>query len=253
MHARTVGLLALALLLSATGSGRAQFAQPSSPPPSGFVSPYAIMYTLRSAGFYPLAPPLREGATYAARAADDRGTLVRVVLDARTGAIRDVTRIMPGPGAYGGGPGVYRGGPGPYEGRPRYGGGPYGDVGMLPPPDDGPQPYGEGPEFDASEAPPGEEEMVPRSVLPGPPHPAARPTVTILLPRPRPTMLASHPADAAKPELTSNDAPSATRDAKPAATDQKPEAKADVTSTVAPAAPIPVKPGKAPAGPPIND
>ena len=60
------------------------------------------MRTLRSAGFDPLAPPLREGTIYVARATDYRGILMRVVLDARTGAIRDANRIVPGPGNYAG-------------------------------------------------------------------------------------------------------------------------------------------------------
>ena len=70
-------------------------------PVSGFVSSYEIMRTIRAAGFEPLAPPLREGTDYVLRATDFRGILMRVVVDARTAAIRDVTRIVPGPGRYG--------------------------------------------------------------------------------------------------------------------------------------------------------
>jgi hypothetical protein len=234
---------------------------PPSSQPSGFVSPYEIMYSLRSAGFDPLAPPLREGPTYVARAADDRGILVRVVLDARTGAIRDVTQIVAGPGTYGREPGAYGGGPGPYgdepgtygDGAGTYGGRAYGAVGMPP------SPYGEPPEFDASEEPLGAEEGAPRSALPSP-HPVGRATVAILppLPRPRPApapavLASSHPSDAAKPQPASSDVAVAKPDPKPAAADQKPDAKPDVTSTVAPATPVPAKPGKAPVGPPIND
>ena len=70
---------------------------PSQPKPvTGFVPAFEIMRTARSAGFDPLAPPLREGTTYVLRATDYRGILMRVVLDARTGTIRDVTRIVPG-------------------------------------------------------------------------------------------------------------------------------------------------------------
>jgi hypothetical protein len=69
--------------------------------PPGFVPPYEIARIARSAGFDPLAPPLREGTTYVLRATDFRGILMRVVIDARTGAIRDVNRIVPGPGRYG--------------------------------------------------------------------------------------------------------------------------------------------------------
>ena len=78
--------------------------------PPGFVPPYEIARIARSAGFDPLAPPLREGTTYVVRATDFRGILMRVVIDARTGAIRDVSRIVPGPGRYGqfyGPPSIY--------------------------------------------------------------------------------------------------------------------------------------------------
>jgi hypothetical protein len=89
-------------------------AQASAPPPAaapppaqttqpvtGFVSAYEITKIATSAGFDPLAPPLREGTTYVLRATDYRGILMRVVIDARTGAIRDANRIVPGPGRYG--------------------------------------------------------------------------------------------------------------------------------------------------------
>ena len=68
---------------------------------TGFVSSYEITRIARSAGFDPLAPPLREGTIYVLRATDYRGILMRVVIDARTGAIRDANRIVPGPGRYG--------------------------------------------------------------------------------------------------------------------------------------------------------
>jgi hypothetical protein len=68
---------------------------------AGFVSPYEITRIAESAGFDPLAPPLREGTTYVLRATDYRGILMRVVIDAHTGAIRDANRIVPGPGRYG--------------------------------------------------------------------------------------------------------------------------------------------------------
>jgi hypothetical protein len=92
---------ALGFLLMAVASGEAQVApvQQGPPPGPGFVPPNEIMRTLRSAGFDPLAPPMRQGATYVARATDYRGILMRVVLDARTGAIRDANRIVPGPGS----------------------------------------------------------------------------------------------------------------------------------------------------------
>jgi hypothetical protein len=77
---------------------RPQIPPPASPQPkpvTGFVPPYEITRTVRAAGFDPLVRPLREGSTYVLRATDFRGILMRVVLDARTGAIRDVSRIVP--------------------------------------------------------------------------------------------------------------------------------------------------------------
>jgi hypothetical protein len=97
----------LTVLLSAIAPGYAQ--SPAAPvstaplPSPGFVPPYEIMRTVRAAGFDPLAPPLREGATYVLRATDFNGILMRVVVDARTGAIRDANRIVSGPGNYGSG------------------------------------------------------------------------------------------------------------------------------------------------------
>jgi hypothetical protein len=94
----------LTVILSAAAPAFAQSPAapvPAAPLPSpGFVPPYEIMRTLRAAGFDPLAPPLREGATYVLRATDFNGILMRVVVDARTGAIRDANRIVPGPGNY---------------------------------------------------------------------------------------------------------------------------------------------------------
>ena len=74
------------------------------------MSSYEITRIARSAGFDPLAPPLREGTIYVLRATDYRGILMRVVIDAHTGAIRDANRIVPGPGRYGqfyGAPSLY--------------------------------------------------------------------------------------------------------------------------------------------------
>jgi hypothetical protein len=124
------------------------FAQ-SSPNPSpstlqaplrGFVPPYEILRTVRAAGFDPLAPPLREGTTYVVRAIDFRGVPMRVVVDARSGAIRDANRIVAGPGLYG--PYV----PGPYA--PAF----YGRHAVPPyPPDNIEAGYGRAPYVGASE------------------------------------------------------------------------------------------------------
>jgi|SRR5579859_3383623 len=164
---------------------------PSQPKPvTGFVPTFEIMRTVRSAGFDPLAPPLREGTTYVLRATDYRGILMRVVLDARTGAIRDVTRIVP---AASGSLGVML----PPYGPPAYAS-PYGEP-----------PYGMPAEYE------GEPPMLPGPGLHGPglhspgsalaPQPLAAPAATHAktsirkssppLPRPRPAGLAlSHPA-----------------------------------------------------------
>jgi hypothetical protein len=98
------GVLALTVLAAA--SGRAQ-SPPSSAlpstsiqqPPLGFVPPFEILRTVRASGFDPLAPPLREGGVYVLRVTDFRGILMRVVVDARTGVLHEVTRIVPNPGS----------------------------------------------------------------------------------------------------------------------------------------------------------
>jgi hypothetical protein len=163
-------------------------ALPQPKPVTGFVPTFEIMRTVRAAGFDPLAPPLREGTTYVLRAADYRGILMRVVVDARTGAIRDVTRIVP---AASGSLGVVL----PPYGPPRYYEAPYADG-----------PYGA----------PVEYEVRPRG-LPHPedgaasqsPVPIAAPAVTRAkawtrkssppLPRPRPPeLISAQPPAAAK-------------------------------------------------------
>ena len=175
-----------------------------SPPPqpfTGFVSSYEIVHTLRSAGFNPLAPPLREGTTYVVRATDYRGILMRVVVDARTGAIRDANRIVPGPGRFG----QYYDAPSPYDPA----------------------------DLDAAMAPPGEDGMEPPLARPA----LARPAVTAPgltlppLPRPRPAALASRRPDVgrspkapppldAKPDAKSDSKPDSPKpDAKPAPSD----------------------------------
>jgi hypothetical protein len=251
--------LCLALL---TGSGQAQVSATSSqfaPLPSvGFVPPYEIARNVRRAGFDPLAPPMREGATYVVRATDFRGILMRVVVDARSGAIRDVSPIVPGPGSYG-----QRAGMMPY--------------GMTP--DDMPPPYGEPADYDTPSGPRDDGEMLGR---PPAAHPLTRANVTVLppLPRPRPPELASRkPMDdakavAAKPVADGKpnmpavegklqdkaaDKPAENKPAdKPAA---KPEVTGSSAATAAPAvsaqgassAAVAAKPGKSLEPPPIND
>jgi hypothetical protein len=156
---------------------------PGPPPPisqpfPGFVSPYEVMRMVHASGFDPLAPPLREGTTYVLRATDFRGILMRVVVDGRTGAFREVTRIVPGPGRYG----------------QFYGAPPYGPPYRAPP-------YGP-PEYDSAMAAPSDVGVEPPLGRPTVVRPAPASTVptTVLLPplpRPRPAALASRgPVDA---------------------------------------------------------
>ncbi|MFZ3361644.1 MAG: hypothetical protein WCA56_19795 [Xanthobacteraceae bacterium] len=277
MRLRVTGTSALIWLLAAIAPGNAQVppllpqsaphpAPAPMPPPPGFVSSYEIMHTLRAAGFDPLAPPLREGTIYVARATDYRGILMRVVLDARTGAIRDANRILPGPGNYGGpyggaygsgpydpgpyGPGPY--GSGPYGPEPD-GPGPYGRVGMMPPP--GVEPPDSDMPMTTSTTP----TMMPSIVRP--PARASLPP----LPRPRPPELASRkpaddakpavdakPADVTKPIVASDPKLDPKPDPKPAPVATTTAPAATTAQTTAPAAPT-VKPGKPPSTLSINN
>jgi hypothetical protein len=135
---------------------------------TGFVSAYEITKIAESAGFDPLAPPLREGTTYVLRATDYRGILMRVVIDARTGAIRDANRIVPGPGRYG-----------------QLGDGPLGNgqLGLASPYD--PADF-DAPDFEPPPLRP-PSAFAPAPSLVPPPHPGA--IVSPPLPRPRPAAL----------------------------------------------------------------
>jgi len=251
-----LAVFALCSLLLASSVGHAQVPATSSSqfgplPAPGFMPPYEITRTVRRAGFDPLAPPLREGSTYVLRALDFRGILMRVVVDARSGAIRDVNRIVPGPGSYGQQAGMM----------------PYGT-----PPDGVPPPYGQPAEFDVP--PP----LDNGDMLAHPPgaHSLTRASMTFLppLPRPRPAEWASRkPIDDVKPNASENTAkPAAVSDSKPetpaaeAKSPDKPDAKPEVTGSSAPigasatatpaAAPpatVAAKPAKSLAPPPIND
>jgi hypothetical protein len=237
-----------------TGSGRAQVSATSSaqsaPLPSvGFVPPYEIARNVRRAGFDPLAPPMREGSIYVVRATDFRGILMRVVVDARSGAIRDVNRIVPGPGSYG----------------PQVGMIPYG----MTPDDMMPPPYGQPADYDAPPVPRDDDELPGRP--PAAAHPLTRASITALppLPRPRPPELAARkPMDdakaiAAKPMPESKPAAPAAEakapDKSPDKTEAKPEVTGSSTAATAPAAAtaspatVAAKPAKSPAPPPIND
>jgi hypothetical protein len=177
---RRSGIVFAVCVLSAVSSFAQSSPSASSPalqtPLRGFVPPYEILRTVRAAGFEPLAPPLREGTTYVVRAIDFRGVAMRVVVDARSGAIRDANRILAGPGFYG----PYM--PGPYA--PVY----YGRLAApsaYPLPDDIEPGHGRPPYVGASELSPGDR----HSSGPNP----------VPLPRPRPTSLAATIANEKKP------------------------------------------------------
>ena len=168
---RCAAALSLAFFLLASGPGRAQTAPP--PPLPGFVPPYEITRIVRSAGFDPLAPPLREGTTYVIRATDFRGILMRVVVDARSGAIRAVNRIVSDAGTY-----SALGMPPPY-GVPL----PFGALA----PYTGPPAYAP-PEFELPEIAPSEQAALSAAPAPAAVYPAARPMLwEPPLPRPRPS------------------------------------------------------------------
>jgi hypothetical protein len=229
-----IGAAALSLLLLAAAPSHAQ-AQSQPAPLPGFITSHEVTRIARSAGFEPVAPPLREGTTYVLRAMDFRGILMRVVVDARSGALRAVNRIVPGPAPYGVvGMMTPPYGPPPY-GPPPYG--PYGPPGYGPPPY-GPPPYGPAdigdPEMGPMEA---DLSMPPPSSAPTTIYPGAHALTpeSPPLPRPRPAGLVSREAQpAAKPA----DTPAAKPDAAPAAASTPPAAP--------PPAAVPAAPQKKP-------
>ena len=221
------------VLLTAAGAA-AQSISSQPKPVTGFVSTFEIMRTVRAAGFDPLVPPLREGTTYVLRATDFRGILMRVVLDARTGSIRDVTRIVPAP---------------PTGAMP--------PAGYGPPPSYSSAPYGSPVEFGAPTGmgPGGAPGQVSQPALPAATTPA-RPQSPPLL-RPKPTEQASQkpesgtgtPASVA-PTTAANSVTNARANGAVQAR-ANPPTKSEATATVPPVAPAPA--GKTPPVPPIND
>ncbi len=193
--------------------------QPTPRPLTGFVPAFEIIRTVRGAGLNPLSPPLREGTTYVLRATDFRGILVRVVVDARTGALRDVARIVPAnPDQIGMMAPPYYGAPRRYP--PPYGPPPYG-----PPPYGAPSYYDGGTPEEDIPPPPG---SLPHAhpavshqpaVLPPATRPAStRPsTATTPLPRPRPKALASRTPGPAPAPVPASEPKSGVTAAAPAA------------------------------------
>jgi hypothetical protein len=189
------GVTAQAQTPSAPPAGASRAVSPPPKPANGFVSPYEIMRTVRSAGLQPLSRPLREGASYVLRATNLRGVPMHVVVDARTGVIRDATRIVPANAGPYGGPQPY--GPPPYPYASPYGPAPYAYSGYAPPPYGEPADYSEPP-------PPAAASPVPNRLPNRMPPPAAAPTVmhppvsarpTMPLPRPRPAVLTAKGKD----------------------------------------------------------
>jgi hypothetical protein len=247
--------MAFALLAATTGHAQTPPAIPQSPmspspppaiaapqprPVTGFVSSYAILRTARAAGFEPLAPPLRDGTIYVLRATDFRGILMRVVLDARTGAIRDATRIVPADAD------AYEVST-PY-GEPPYGAPPYAPPPYEPPPyepDGAPAAYdGPGPQM----APPGE----------GAPPVLARPPATRTMMHPTPGLHAPplphpRPAELITQKSEKTGLPTESNGLAQSANVQPP-VSANPTGVNAGAAAAPaVAPSKTPALTPLND
>ncbi len=213
MKAELVGLAAmfLAALLLAAVPGYAQ--SPAPLPAPGFMPPYEITKMVRSAGFEPLAPPLRQGTTYVLRATDFRGILMRLVVDAHSGAIRAVNRIVPGPG-------------------------PYGPVGMVSSPYGMPPPYAVLPDADGPELAPEQAALAPPELPVS--HTAAHSyDLSPPLPRPRPAELAARePKATVKPVDLPAVKPVEQSAAKP---EPKPGSKPNATVS-APTAPAPKRP-----------
>ncbi|HUZ32586.1 MAG TPA: hypothetical protein VMV19_10890 [Xanthobacteraceae bacterium] len=222
MKAGLIGFAAVfvSAVLLAAAPGHAQSPPPAPLPAPGFMPPYEVTKMIRSAGFEPLAPPLREGTTYVLRATDFRGILMRVVVDARSGAIRAVNRIVPGPA-------------------------PYGQVGMVAAPYGMPPAYGIPPDADGSELAPEEAALGP------PPSPTSYSGLHSYgasppLPRPRPAELAARDAKASpKPAIS----PAAQAVEVPAV---KPEPKPSTTASTPSPSPAPMAP-KRPAPSAIPD
>jgi hypothetical protein len=196
-------------------------------PVTGFVSSYEITRIARSAGFDPLAPPLREGTIYVLRATDYRGILMRVVIDAHTGAIRDANRIVPGPGRYG----QFYSAPAIYDPA----------------------------ELDVPIVVPGAAEMEPALGRPTGSRGATRSALPEIppLPRPRPAALASRkPLDDANPAAKARSIPDPKSVTAPgAAALAKPQISSEATTTASPGAPAAsAAPKKSPAiVEPLND
>jgi hypothetical protein len=193
---RILGAIALVSMLAAGAAVTPARAQ-SPPPVTGFVPGYEIGRIVHDAGFTLLAPPMRQGRVYVVRARDIRGAPMRIVVDARTGVIRDVTPIVPGPGSY-----AAAGMP-PYYPAPGY---------YAPPPGYPPRP------IERPGMPPSAPAMNGSAALGAPHAPPAFATVheTVFppLPRPRPAELAARrageeAAPAVRPALTSDAKPPA--------------------------------------------
>jgi len=233
------GVVFVACLVAAT-PGRAQVpAQAAAPPPAappltqpitGFVSSYEITRIARSAGFDPLAPPLREGTIYVLRATDYRGILMRVVIDAHSGAIRDANRIVPGPGRYG----QFYGAPALYDPA----------------------------DLDAPAMVPSTADMEPTLGRPMAPHGATRAIMPEIppLPRPRPAALASRkPLDDANPAAKARPIadPKSAATTPGAAPEAKPQISSEAITTAPPASAAPAAPGAPKKSPaivePLND
>ncbi len=253
MKAKAIAAAASALSVLFVTAALGETQAPLPPLGAGFKSRYEIAARVRAAGFDPLAPPLREGTTYVLRATDYRGVLMRVVVDARSGAIRAVNRIVPGPAS--GQVGMIDSPYGPlpypaYAARPSYG--PYGPPPYRPP--YGPPAYespADGPaELDTPALAQWGERIVPPMPIPHAPRATAPATAASPpLPRPRPPALASQkPSD----DTTSSVAVPSTTPTAPAAKPAEPPSSR-ATAPNAPPPPTTANKAAAPPLPPLPD
>jgi hypothetical protein len=218
--ARVFGAAAMFLccLLLAAAPGRTDPVAPA--PPLGLMQPFEINKIVRDAGFTPLGLPQREGTTYVLRAIDSRDILMRVVIDARSGAINAVNRFVPArPGGVigmmppDGAQGSLRSVPGPPLPPPRKAS-PYEPLPGLPPespPHDMPRDHAT--PADIGGAPTGSTEAtvrIPLSPLTAPANTHPVPQGAQPLPRPRPSNLAKLPGKVPKePAVKPSAAPAA--------------------------------------------
>jgi len=87
-YRRTIAAGLLGVMLGAASPSYAQGPRL----PNGFIAPEGIIAIVRANGMNPIGPPIMAGPTYLVPAVGPRGVPSRVVVDARTGRIRNIAR-----------------------------------------------------------------------------------------------------------------------------------------------------------------